>query len=179
MTFPIYGKIRFMFQTTNQLYIYIYTFSVNVRITMENQHAIVMLLYNLRNPLFLSPFFNSKQFVYQLNYIYIYIIYHIYHIYIYTYTYIYIYILLYIYIDIIHQTQRKNLRCEDAPRCVARRLVLPPGIPWHRSSPAARRLANAPASGRNPQAGGMKRMKSREIHWNPIRFRCLYHFKDV
>ena len=173
MTFPIYGKIRFMFQTTNQLYIY--TFSVNVRITMENQHAIVMLLYNLRNPLFLSPFFNSKQFVYQLNYIYIYHISYISYIYIHIHIYIYIII----YIDIIHQTQRKNLRCEDAPRCVARRLVLPPGIPWHRSSPAARRLANAPASGRNPQAGGMKRMKSREIHWNPIRFRCLYHFKDV
>ena len=91
MTFPIYGKIRFMFQTTNQLYIY--TFSVNVRITMENQHAIVMLLYNLRNPLFLSPFFNSKQFVYQLNYIYIYHISYISYIYIH----IHIYILYYIY----------------------------------------------------------------------------------
>ena len=27
MTFPIYGKIKFMLQTTNQIYTYIYTYT--------------------------------------------------------------------------------------------------------------------------------------------------------
>ena len=32
MTFPIYGKIKIMFQTTNQLYIYIYIYSMYIKI---------------------------------------------------------------------------------------------------------------------------------------------------